>query len=164
VPREIKDQEYRVALLPSAAYQLIKRGHQVVAERGAGAGCGYPDGDYEQAGAVMVDRPPGAFAQADLVVNGKEPQPSDYPLWRPGEVVVQGGGEAGINAARMATRLRADVTLLVADLVRMPFLDITLHTAPTLYSDGARLVELLPNVDLLIAAVLVPAAKAPKLI
>src|SRR5881396_1440049 len=55
IPKEIKDQEYRVALLPSAAYQLIKRGHQVVVERGAGAGAGYPDGDYEQAGAKLVD-------------------------------------------------------------------------------------------------------------
>ena len=55
VPKEIKDQEYRVALLPSAAYQLIKRGHQVLVERGAGAGAGYPDADYEQAGAKLVD-------------------------------------------------------------------------------------------------------------
>ena len=46
VPKEIKDQEYRVALLPSAAYQLIKRGHQVLVERNAGAGAGYPDADY----------------------------------------------------------------------------------------------------------------------
>ena len=46
VPREIKEQEYRVALLPSAAYQLIKRGHKVLVERGAGAGAGYPDSDY----------------------------------------------------------------------------------------------------------------------
>ena len=54
VPKEIKDQEYRVALLPSAAYQLIKRGHQVLVERGAGIGAGYPDEDYASAGATMV--------------------------------------------------------------------------------------------------------------
>ncbi len=54
IPKEIKEQEYRVALLPSAAYQLIKRGHQVLVERGAGAGAGYPDADYEQAGATMM--------------------------------------------------------------------------------------------------------------
>lgn len=46
IPREIKDQEYRVALLPSAAYQLIKRGHQVLVERKAGIGAGYPDSEY----------------------------------------------------------------------------------------------------------------------
>src|SRR5438309_8773357 len=87
VAREIKDQEYRVALLPSAAYQLIKRGHQVVVERGAGAGSGYPDGDYEQAGAKLVDGHVAVFDRADLVVKVKEPQPSEYPLLRPGQLL-----------------------------------------------------------------------------
>jgi alanine dehydrogenase len=82
----------------------------------------------------------------------------------PGRVVVLGGGVSGVNAARMATGLGADVTILEVDLERMRFLDITLHTAHTLYSSEAHLVDLLPNVDLLIGAVLVPGAKAPKLI
>ena len=82
----------------------------------------------------------------------------------PGKVIVLGGGVAGINAARMAQGLGADVTILEVDLDRMRFLDITLHTAHTLYSNEAHLMELLPNVDLLIGAVLVPGAKAPKLI
>lgn len=82
----------------------------------------------------------------------------------PGRVVVLGGGVSGINAARMATGLSADVTILEVDVERMRFLDITLHTAHTLYSDEAHLLELLPRVDLLIGAVLVPGAKAPKLI
>jgi len=82
----------------------------------------------------------------------------------PGKVVVLGGGVSGVNAARMATGLGADVTILEVDVERMRFLDITLHTAHTLYSDPAHLMELLPNVDLLIGAVLVPGAKAPKLI
>ena len=82
----------------------------------------------------------------------------------PGRVVVLGGGVAGINAARMATGLGADVTILEVDVERMRFLDITLHTAHTLYSDHAHLMEILPRVDLLIGAVLVPGAKAPKLI
>jgi alanine dehydrogenase len=64
----------------------------------------------------------------------------------------------------MATGLGADVTILEVDLERMRFLDITLHTAHTLYSSEAHLMEILPNVDLLIGAVLVPGAKAPKLI
>jgi alanine dehydrogenase len=79
-------------------------------------------------------------------------------------VVVLGGGAAGINAARMAQGLGADVTILEVDLERMRFLDITLHTAHTLYSNESHLMELLPNVDLLVGAVLVPGAKAPKLI
>src|SRR5207244_149929 len=82
----------------------------------------------------------------------------------PGRVVVLGGGASGINAARMAQGIGADVTILEVDLERMRFLDITLHTAHTLYSSEAHLMELLPSVDLLIGAVLVPGAKAPKLI
>ena len=69
VPKEIKEQEYRVALLPPAAYQLIKRGHHVVVERGAGAGSGYPDGDYEQAGAKPVDDHAAVFGQASFTAN-----------------------------------------------------------------------------------------------
>jgi alanine dehydrogenase len=244
VPKEIKEQEYRVALLPSGAYQLVKRGHQVVVERGAGVGAGYPDAEYEAAGATLVDSHAEVFARADLIVKVKEPLPGEYKLLRrgqilftylhlaasrtltdalmksgvtalayetievnrrlpllepmseiagrmsvlvggyflakhfggsgvllggvpgvlPGKVVVIGGGASGINAARMAQGLGADVTILEVDLERMRFLDITLHTAHTLYSNEAHLLELLPDVDLLIGAVLVPGAKAPKLI
>jgi alanine dehydrogenase len=82
----------------------------------------------------------------------------------PGRVVVLGGGVSGINAARMATGIGADVTILEVDMERMRFLDITLHTAHTLYSNEAHLMELLPSVDLLIGAVLVPGAKAPRLV
>lgn len=82
----------------------------------------------------------------------------------PGKVIVIGGGSAGVNAARMATGLGADVTILEVDVERMRFLDITMQTAHTLYSSPAHLLELMPTVDLLIGAVLVPGAKAPKLI
>ena len=244
VPKEIKEQEFRVAMLPSAAYQLIKRGHQVIVESNAGAGIGFHDEDYRQAGAEVVATHEEVFARAGLVVKVKEPLPSEYPLLRkdqilftylhlaasrpltealmttgatciayetvevnhrlpllepmseiagrmsvlvggyylakhnggkgvllggvpgvlPGRVVVIGGGTSGVNAARMATGLGADVTILEVDLERMRFLDITMHTAHTLYSSEASLLELLPNVDLLIGAVLVPGARAPKLI
>src|SRR5437764_12389007 len=87
VPKEIKGQEYRVALLPSAAYQLIKRGHEVIVERSAGAGAGYPDADYEQAGARLVTEHAAVFEKADLVVKVKEPEPSEYPLLRPGQIL-----------------------------------------------------------------------------
>jgi alanine dehydrogenase len=82
----------------------------------------------------------------------------------PGRVVVLGGGTSGINAARMATGLGADVTILEVDVERMRFLDITMSNAHTLFSSEAHLTDLLPTVDLLIGAVLVPGAKAPKLI
>jgi len=82
----------------------------------------------------------------------------------PGKVVVLGGGTSGVNAARMATGLGADVTILEVDVERMRFLDITMSATHTLYSNETHLIELLPTVDLLIGAVLVPGGKAPKLI
>ena len=82
----------------------------------------------------------------------------------PGRVVVLGGGTSGVNAARMATGLGADVTILEVDVERMRFLDITMSATHTLYSSEAHLQELMPNVDLLIGAVLVPGARAPRLI
>lgn len=83
----------------------------------------------------------------------------------PGKVLVLGGGTAGVNAGRMAMGLGADVTILEVDLERMRFLDITLHSgAHTLYSNEQNLFDALPEVDLLIGAVLIPGAPAPKLI
>jgi alanine dehydrogenase len=82
----------------------------------------------------------------------------------PGNVLVIGGGSSGVNAARMATGLGANVTILEVDFDRMRFLDITMHTAHTLYSNEAHILEMLPRTDLLIGAVLVPGARAPRLI
>src|SRR4051812_1692145 len=82
----------------------------------------------------------------------------------PGRVVVIGGGTSGVNAARMALGLKADVTILEVDGERMRFLDLTMPNVKTLYSNEANLTELMPATDLLIGAVLVPGAKAPKLI
>src|SRR3989441_6185562 len=244
VPKEIKEQEQRVALLPSAANQLIRHGHSVVVEKNAGVGSGYPDEEYIKAGAEIVDLAADVFRRAEMIVKVKEPREAEFGLMRkdqilftylhlaaskalteallksgvtaiayetiqvgnrlpllepmseiagrmsvvmgayflakhnggsgvllggvpgvlPGRVVVIGGGTAGVNAARMATGLGADVTILEVDLERMRFLDITMGSAHTLYSSESHLRELMPNVDLLIGAVLVPGAKAPKLI
>jgi alanine dehydrogenase len=244
VPKEIKEQERRIALVPSAAEQLTKRGHTVLVEKNGGIGSGYPDEEYKKAGAEIVDLAEDVFARADMIVKVKEPLPAEFPLLRkgqilftylhlaaskaltdallksgvtaiayetiqignrlpllepmseiagrmsvvmgayflakhnggsgvllggvpgvlPGRVVVIGGGTAGVNAARMATGLGADVTILEVDLERMRFLDITMGSAHTLYSSESHLRELMPNVDLLIGAVLLPGAKAPKLI
>ena len=244
VPKEIKAQENRVGLLPSAAYQLTKRGHEVIVEMNAGAGSGFPDAEYQAAGATIVASHDEVFERADMIVKVKEPLESEWPLLRPrqilftylhlaaskrltealmasgatsiayetvevnrrlpllepmseiagrmsvlvggvylakhfggcgvllggvpgvlpGKVVVIGGGTAGVNAARMGTGLGADVTIMEVDVERMRFLDITLHTAHTLYSNQAHIMEMLPEVDLLIGAVLVPGSKAPKLI
>src|SRR5713226_7906944 len=219
VPKEIKEQEQRVALLPSAADQLTRRGHSVVVEKNAGVGSGYPDEEYVKAGAEIVDQAKEVFAHADMVVKVKEPLETEFPLLRkgqilftylhlaaskalteallksgvtgvayetiqinnrlpllepmseiagrmsvvmgayflakhnggsgvllggvpgvlPGRVVVIGGGTAGVNAARMATGLCADVTILEVDAERMRFLDITMGSAHTLYSSESHL-------------------------
>jgi len=244
VPREIKEQENRVGLLPSGTYQLARRGHQVLVEPGAGAGSGYRDEDYRAAGAELLVDHAEIFRRAEMIVKVKEPLPQEYALLQrgcilftylhlaanhalttalmangvtaigyetvevnrrlpllepmseiagrmsiimggyflakhcggdgvllggvpgvlPGRVVVLGGGTSGVNAARMANGLGADVTILEVDVERMRFLDITMHSAHTLYSSEAHLIELLPTVDLLIGAVLLPGARAPKLI
>src|SRR3984957_6478107 len=87
VPKEIKEQEYRVALLPSGAYQLAKHGHEVVVERGAGVGAGFPDAEYSQAGATLADWHAAVFEKAELIVKVKEPLPSEFKLLRPGQIL-----------------------------------------------------------------------------
>ena len=87
VPREIKDQENRVGLLPSGVYQLVKRGHRVLVERGAGVGSGYPDADYQAAGAELLDDHAAVFRQAEMIVKVKEPLPSEYGLLGRGQIL-----------------------------------------------------------------------------
>jgi alanine dehydrogenase len=244
VPKEIKAQESRVALTPSAAWQLIRNGHTVLVQQDAGSGSGFSTEEYRTAGCEIIPDPAEIFARAEIIVKVKEPQPGEIAMLRegqilftylhlaaskeltegllaskctgiayetvevnhrlpllepmseiagcmsalvgayhlqrhtggrgvlmsgvpgvlPGKVVVIGGGTAGVNAARVATGMGADVTILEVDVERMRYLDVTMHTAHTLYSSQASLMDLLPRVDLVIGAVLVPGAKAPKLI
>jgi alanine dehydrogenase len=244
VPKEIKEQENRVGLVPSGAQQLTKNGHTVLVEKNAGVGAGFPDAEYVAAGAKIIDSVDEVWARAEMIVKVKEPLKPEFARMRkgqilftylhlaaskplteallasgvtavayetiqvgnklpllepmseiagrmsvvmgayflakhnggsgvllggvpgvlPGRVAVIGGGTAGVNAARMASGLCADVIILEVDGERMRFLDITMAPAHTLYSNEANLHELLPATDLLIGAVLVPGAKAPKLI
>jgi alanine dehydrogenase len=244
VPKEIKEQEQRVALLPSLTSQLTRHGHSVLVERNAGLGSGYPDQNYVKAGAEIVEEAKEVFARADMIVKVKEPLEAEFPLLRrgqilftylhlaaskslteallksgvtgvayetiqvdhrlpllepmseiagrmsvvmganflakyndgsgvllggvpgvlPGRVVILGGGTSGVNALRMAKGLGADVTILDIDLERLRFLDIAMDNLHTLYSNEANLDDLMPDCDLLIGAVLLPGAKAPKLI
>jgi alanine dehydrogenase len=87
VPSEIKNNEFRVAVVPSGVESLVEGGHTVLVEKGAGLGTGIPDSEYEDVGATMVEGPAGVFAQADMIVKVKEPQPSEYPMLRPGQIV-----------------------------------------------------------------------------
>ena len=85
VPRETKRDEYRVALLPVGAEELVRAGHEVLVERSAGAGSGLPDDAYAAAGATLVDSPTEVFGRADLVVKVKEPQQAELGLIRRGQ-------------------------------------------------------------------------------
>ena len=243
-PKEIKEQEQRVALLPSAADQLKRRGHSVIVQKNAGVGSGYSDDEYKKAGAEIIDSAEEVFKRAEMIVKVKEPLAAEFPLLRkgqilftylhlaaskplteallksgvtgiayetiqmngrlpllepmsevagrmsvvmganflakhnggsgvllggvpgvlPGRVVVIGGGTSGVNALRMAKGLGADVTILDIDVERLRFLDQVMDDLHTLYSSEANLNYLMPDCDLLIGAVLLPGAKAPKLI
>jgi alanine dehydrogenase len=89
---------------------------------------------------------------------------SGVPGVAPSRVLVLGGGTAGVNAARMAAGMGAEVTILEVDFERMRFLDLTMGSVSTVFSSAENLREWLPQVDLVIGAVLVPGARAPKLI
>jgi alanine dehydrogenase len=87
VPREIKQDEYRVAMLPVGVEELLRRGHQVLVEAGAGLGSGIADHDYLRNGAELVSDAAEIFARADLIVKVKEPQKSELRLMRRGQVM-----------------------------------------------------------------------------
>jgi alanine dehydrogenase len=246
VPKEIKRDEYRVAMLPVGAEELSRAGHTVLVERGAGLGSGLLDHEYAGSGAKLVDTPEEVFARADLVVKVKEPLPSEWPLLRPGQVVftyfhfaadqelteavlasgstavayetlrddqgrlplltpmsevagrmsiqegakylerpqmgrgillagvpgvapahitILGGGVVGANAAKVAAGFRADIGLLDINMERLRYLDDVMpHNVDTLFSDRHTIRDQLRRADLVIGAVLIPGAKAPRLI
>jgi len=87
VPRETKRDEYRVGLLPVGAEELVRAGHRVLVERGAGAGSGLSDDAYAACGATVVGSAEEVFGRADLIVKVKEPQPPELALIRRGQVV-----------------------------------------------------------------------------
>lgn len=83
VPREIKDGENRVALTPAGADALVRDGHTVLVEAAAGAGSGFADAEYGDAGAPVVAEAAELWACAELIVKVKEPLPEEYPYLRP---------------------------------------------------------------------------------
>ncbi len=83
IPKEIKNHEYRVGLTPASVAELVRAGHQVIVQTGAGAGIDFEDSDYVEAGAQIVADAPAVFAGADMIVKVKEPQPSEIALLEP---------------------------------------------------------------------------------
>jgi alanine dehydrogenase len=246
VVKEIKAQEYRVAMTPSGARELVAGGHQVLVESQAGSDSGFVDAAYTIAGAEIVLLAKEVFARADLIVKVKEPQARECKMLRPGQVlftylhlaaepqltqllrasgatciayetvtdsrgglpllapmsevagrlalqagayhlqkeqggkgvllggvpgvapasvVVIGAGIVGTQAARMALGLGGDVTIIDKSLPRLRALDNEFSgRLRALYSTSACIEECVLNADLVIGAVLIPGAMAPKLV
>ena len=246
VPREVKDNEFRVALTPEGARELTRAGHQVLIEDGAGEGSSIPQERYERAGAKIVGAPEDVWSAADLILKVKEPQPTEYDLLRegqvlftylhlaagreltevlmrrkvaavayetvqladgrlpllapmseiagrmaphvgatlqekehggrgvllggvsgvrPAKVVVLGAGMAGANAAWIAAGMEAEVVVIDKNLDRLRYID-QIHKGRiiTLMSDQLTLEQRIREADVLIGSVLIPGAKAPKLV
>jgi alanine dehydrogenase len=246
VPREIKSDEYRVGMMPVGAEVMIRAGHEVLVEAGAGAGCGFPDEAYVSVGAKIVTAREEVIRSADMIVKVKEPQASEIKLFRPGQVVftyfhfaadkgltqgcidsgivaiayetikdkkgtlplltpmsevagkmsiqegakylekpmmgrgillggipgvepahvvVLGAGVVGTNAAKVAAGLGATVVLMDINLDRLRYLDDVMPpNVTTVYSDPHTIREHLKLADLVVGAVLIPGAKAPRLV
>lgn len=246
VPKEIKDHETRVGLVPSGVTALREAGHRVLVETQAGLGSSIRDHEYVDAGADIVPRAADVWSKTDLVVKVKEPQTSEYAYFRPGlilftylhlapepevtrqlldakvnsvgyetireadgslplltpmsevagrmavqvgavylerpnggrgillggvpgvapaNVVIIGGGVVGHNAAKMAVGLGAHVTIIDRNLERLRVLDdIYSSQVVTLASNSFTLRETVQRADLVVGAVLIPGASAPKLV
>jgi alanine dehydrogenase len=87
IPKEIKDNEFRVAATPEGVLELVRAGHEVVVERSAGIGSALTDDQFERAGAKILDDADAVFAAADMILKVKEPQPQEYERFRPGQVL-----------------------------------------------------------------------------
>src|SRR3984957_2132848 len=246
VPKEIKDNEFRVGLTPSSVAELVHHGHHAIVEKSAGVGSGLSDAEYAQAGATLVNGPEEIFAEADMIVKVKEPLAAErqrlrrgqvlftylhlapdlaqtkdllasgatciayetvtsptggLPLLTPmsevagrlapqvgahalekaqggrgillggvpgvpaAEVIVIGGGVSGTHAATIALGMGANVTLVDKSNDALRRLAAQFGTGVrTIYSTRATIAELVKRADLVIGAVLVPGAAAPKLV
>jgi len=87
LPQEIKNHEYRVGLTPASVRELVAHGHQVLVQSGAGESIGLTDAQYQAAGATLAPDAASVFAQADMVVKVKEPQPAECAMLRPGQIL-----------------------------------------------------------------------------
>jgi alanine dehydrogenase len=246
LPKEIKTDEYRVAMIPSGVEELTRSGHTVLVEQGAGVGSGIVDAEYQAAGATIVASAADVFAEADLVVKVKEPLEPEWRLLRSGQmlftymhfaadekltkntlatgctalayetlrgrngdlplltpmsevagrmsiqqgakflerpqegrgillggvpgvppahILVLGGGVVGKNAARIAAGFQADVVIADINMERLRYLDdIMPPNVNTVFSDRHNIREELKLADLVIGAVLIPGARAPRLV
>src|SRR5688500_18472449 len=246
VPREIKTNENRIALVPAGAELLTARGHTVYVEKDGGVGSGFTDEQYTTAGAKILATAEEVWAKADMIMKVKEPIAVEWPRMRkgqtiftyfhfaadekltrahidsgatciayetvetpsrelpllipmsevagrmavqegakyleklyggrgvllggvpgvpPGKVVILGGGIVGINAAKMAAGMGAQVTILDISLDRLRYLsDVMPANVLLIHSNRYNILDQIKSADLVVGAVLVTGAKAPRLI
>jgi alanine dehydrogenase len=246
VPKEIKTNENRVALVPAGAEALVTKGHSVMMEKGAGEGSGFPDQAYTSVGATIGPNADAVWRDAEMIMKVKEPIAAEWPRMKkgqviftyfhfaaakeltlahlksgatciayetvelpsrelplltpmsevagrmavqegakyleklyggrgvllggvpgvaPAKVVILGGGIVGINAAKMAAGLGAKVTVLDLDLERLRYLsDVMPANVTLIYSNRHNILEQIATADLVVGAVLIPGAVAPRLI
>lgn len=87
IPKETKPDEYRVALIPAGVEEMLRHGHAVLIEKGAGLGSGISDQEYKKAGAKLIDEPKEIYDQSQLVMKVKEPLPEEYPFLREDQIL-----------------------------------------------------------------------------
>ena len=123
VPKEIKNEEYRVAMTPNGAKDFVRAGHTVVVEAGAGVGSGFSDAEYKAAGAELapVDD---VFARADMIYKVKEPIQVEYKKFKPGQILY--------TYLHMAAAYARELTdaMLAADIKASPLRPSSTRTAP----------------------------------
>jgi alanine dehydrogenase len=88
IPKEIKDHEYRVGMIPAGVRALVEKGHRILVESGAGEGSGFPDASYRKAGARLVRSRKKLFPDAEMIVKVKEPQPSEHSLFHADQILM----------------------------------------------------------------------------
>lgn len=119
VPKEIKDNENRVALTPAGAKALVSRGHQVLVQMGAGQGSGFADVQYSEAGAELVAAPEEVFHRAEMIMKVKEPLPPEYDYFKPGQLLftyLHLAPEKELTAALLAK----EVTGIAYETIQLP--------------------------------------------
>src|SRR5438045_1231073 len=119
VPKEVKTDEYRVAMIPVGVDELTRAGHKVLIQAGAGLGSGISDEQYAEQGADMVPRAEDIWKRADLIVKVKEPLAAEWPLLRAGQTVFTYFHFAADRALTDAV-LRSGITAIAYETIRTP--------------------------------------------
>ena len=119
VPTEVKNNEYRVSMTPAGVRELVRHGHDVVVQAGAGQGSSFSDQEYTGAGATMLGDADTVWEQADMIVKVKEPVAEEYPRMREG-LIVYTYLHLAADRALTEEMLRRKVTGIAYETVRNP--------------------------------------------